>query len=394
MHRALELGRRADVLARTAEVGVALESLGGDDVPQQPDDLLALGGHLHLGDRVEQQVPTILRAGRPEVVDRAVTEGLHRDQPSVGVHKRPAHVREVGDPPAVQDAVVGMGDRLVHGMLAHADGGEPDVELADVHRVQRGIEGRLPGVQHILRPHWVVLQTELGHEHLGLDDVLDQPVVLVLAVRREEHVPVRTGHVRPSAEHRDHAGHIAVPDVVLLAGGPETARSIRGQHHVGGVDVGPVLALRQPEREHRTVLEPLRRAAAGCGVLALPDRPQTQDGDLPGVPVVQAVKGQDLTERRDPAGVPALVGVAVRLARRRAHRREQPLLGDELQEVAVPAALAVVLEQLFLAPLLEPVDRRPEQPSGLVVEMGRVVGVRIEQQRPGATGLLSRVDLA
>src|SRR6476620_9665628 len=68
VHRALELGQRADILARAAEVRVALESLGGDDVPQQLDDSLALGSDLHLADRVEQQVPTIPRAGRPEVI--------------------------------------------------------------------------------------------------------------------------------------------------------------------------------------------------------------------------------------------------------------------------------------------------------------------------------------
>ena len=131
-------------------------------------------------------------------------------------------MRKVSDAVAVEDAVVGMADRLVHGMLAHADGGEPDVELADVHRVQRGSEGRLPGVQHILEAYRVVLQAELGYEHLRLDDVLDQPIVLVLAVRRE-HIAVRAIHVRPPAEHRDHAGHVAVTDVELATRGSETA---------------------------------------------------------------------------------------------------------------------------------------------------------------------------
>jgi hypothetical protein len=83
-------------------------------------------------------------------------------------------------------------------------------------------------VQHILRAYRVVFQPELGDEHLRLDDVLDQPVVLVLAVCCEEHIPIRTSNVRPSAEHRDHAGHIAVTDVVLAAGGSETAPSIGG----------------------------------------------------------------------------------------------------------------------------------------------------------------------
>ena len=70
------------------------------------------------------------------------------------------------------------------------------------------------------------------------------------------------------------------------------------------------------------------------------------------------------------------------------------LLGDKLQEVCVPDALAVVLQKRFLAPVLEPVDGRPEQPSGGVVEMGRIVGVRVEQKRLGVAVLCSRVDLA
>src|SRR5829696_9122481 len=125
-----------------------------------------------------------------------------------------------------------------------------------------------------------------------------------------------------------------------------------------------MFALRQPEREHRTIVEPLGRTSAGPAIVALPDRPQAEDGDLPGIPVVHAVEGQDLAERRDPAGIPALVAIAVRLARLRAHLREQTLLGDKPQEVCVPDTLAVIPKKRFLAPVLEPVDRRPEQASG------------------------------
>jgi hypothetical protein len=69
------------------------------------------------------------------------------------------------------------------------------------------------------------------------------------------------------------------------------------------------------------------------------------------------------------------------------------LLGDELQELCVPDTVAVVLQKGFLTPVFEPVDGRPEQSSGDVVEMGRVVGVRVEQKRLGVAVLLSRVDL-
>src|SRR4029450_13309377 len=69
-------------------------------------------------------------------------------------------------------------------------------------------------------------------------------------------------------------------------------------------------------------------------------------------------------------------------------------LGDELQEVCVPDTLAVVPKKRFLAPVLEPVDGRPKQASGGVVELGRVVRVRVEQKRPCLAALFSRVDLA
>src|SRR5664279_1370452 len=113
------------------------------------------------------------------------------------------------------------------------------------------------GVQHVLRAHRVVLQPELGDEHLRLEDVLDQAVVLMLAVDGEEHISIRSVHVRPSTEHRDHSGDVSVTDVVLASGGVEAALPVRGQHHVGAVDVRPVFALRQPECEHRAVFEPL-----------------------------------------------------------------------------------------------------------------------------------------
>ena len=90
-------GSAADVARGHLEVRVLLEALGGDHVPEQVDHLLALGGHLHLRDRVEEQVAAVVGPGRAEVVDRAVAEQLHRDQPGVGVGEQLADVREVGD---------------------------------------------------------------------------------------------------------------------------------------------------------------------------------------------------------------------------------------------------------------------------------------------------------
>ncbi len=66
--------------------------------------------------------------------------------------------------------------------------------------------------------------------------------------------------------------------------------------------------------------------------------------------------------------------------------REKALLGGEGEEVAEPGPGAVVLVQGPLAALLEPVDGGTQQPAGLRVEVRRVVGVRVEQQRIGHGG--------
>ena len=174
MDGALELWQGADVHGGLLEVGVLLETLGSHHVPEPVDDPLALGGHLHLRHRVEQQVAAVVRGGGADVVDRPVAEELHRDQPRVGVSQPLAHVREVGDPLAVQDAVVCVRDGLVEGVLADPDGGETEVELADVDGVERGVEGGGPGVHDVRGTDRVVVQAELADVHLRRHHVLDQ----------------------------------------------------------------------------------------------------------------------------------------------------------------------------------------------------------------------------
>ena len=166
------------------------------------------------------------------------------------------------------------------------------------------------------------------------------------AVGGEEDVAVGALDVGAAAEDGDEAGDVAVADVVLGAGGPEAAVAVRAQQHVGGVDVGAVGLLGQAEREHLA----LRRAAraawrAGGGVVALPDRAEAEDGDLPGVPVVEAVEAEDLAEGGDPGGVPALVRLPPASDGRGQEGREQALLGGEVEEVGVPGAVAVVLDR-------------------------------------------------
>ena len=232
-------------------------------------------------------------------------------------------------------------------------------------------------------PHRVVVEAKLADVVLRVDDVLDQRVLRVPAVGREEDVAVRALDVGAAAEHRHHAGEVAVADVVLAAARGEAAVAGRRQHHVGRVDVRAVLLLGEAEREDRAVLEQLGGAPPGGRVVALPDRAEPEDRDLPRVPVGEPVEAGDLAERADAGGVPALVRVAAGLGGRSQQRREDALALDELQEVGVPGALVVVLLERRLAAGLEEVDRRQQRAPGRLVELLRVVGAGVEQERTG-----------
>ena len=96
--------------------------------------------------------------------------------------------------------------------------------------------------------HRVVVQLEIAHEHLAVHHVAEQLVVLVAAVGDEPHVALGALDVGAAREHRHHARHIAVADVVLLAGRAKHDAVVivggcRGQHHVGVVDIGTVFSL-------------------------------------------------------------------------------------------------------------------------------------------------------
>ncbi|GAA3030492.1 hypothetical protein GCM10020000_04010 [Streptomyces olivoverticillatus] len=276
-----------------------------------------------------------------------------------------------------------MRDGLVHRVLADADRAGAEVELADVDGVQGGVERGAAGVQDVVGRDRVVLEAELADVLRGVDDVLDEVVRLVAAVGGEEDVAVGALDIGAAAEDGDEPGGVAVAYVVLGAAGQEAAVAVGLQQHVGGVDVGAVGLLGQAEGEHLALREELRGAGAGGGVVALPDRTEAEDGDLPRVPVVEAVEAEDLVEGRDPGGVPALVLLPVGGRGRGEEGREQPFLGGEREEVGQPGAGAVVLDQLALAALLEPVDGGAQQPAGLGVEVRGVVGARVEEQLVG-----------
>ena len=263
VHRALELGQGADVARRHLEVHVVLEALGGDDVPQQVDHLFALAGHLHLDQRVVEQIAPVLGRGGAQVVGAAQGEELHGDQPAPGVGEELADVGEVGDLVVEQAARGGVVDRLVEGVGADADRGPAEVELADVDGVERGVPGFAPTRQDVRVGYGVVAQGEMTDVVLRVADVLDAVVALVAGIDDEEDVVVRP---RPFlgdlAEDRDQRGVVGVADVVLLAPGEVAAVGLRVERHLARVEIGAVLLLREAEGEDAALLRGTGRSAA------------------------------------------------------------------------------------------------------------------------------------
>ncbi len=376
MHRALELGQGPDVAGGHVEVGVLLEALGRDHVPQEVDDVLALGGDLHLHHRVVEQVAAVVGGGRAHVVGGPQREELHRRQPRVGVDEELADVGEVGDQPAVELPVAGVVDRLVEGVGADADRGPAEVVLADVDRVERRVPGLGPPHEDLGVGDRVVLEPEGGDEHRRVDRVLLQDVFGAVGLDHEEDVLVLArllvGHL---AEHRHQRRGVAVADVVLRPVG-HIAVGGRREAHLARVDVGAVGLLGETEGEDRPVGEEFGGPLLDRLVLAHPDRPEPEHRHLPGVPVAEAVEGRDLTEVAVAPGVP--VGALGAVARRGHEGGERPRVGEELTEVVVPDAAVVLVGDAVLPQRLEVGDGRLHQRPGLGVEPGGGVGVGVE----------------
>ena len=208
----------------------------------------------------------------PEVVGGAALVHLHGHEPQPGVHEVLAHVGHVGDLHAVEDAVGGVRDGLVEAVLGNADGCRADVELADVH----GIERRVPRMgapgEDVVFGDGVVVEREVGNVLLVADDVLLELIGLVAVVGGEEGVIV--GAVLDLAQGGDHLGLVAVADVVLLAVGHERTVTLGGQRGLGGVDVCAVGALGKTEGEDGAALEQLCSPFLGLLVGAHPDGAQ------------------------------------------------------------------------------------------------------------------------
>ena len=288
MYRTFEFGQRPDIGGRPAEVGVAFETARRDDIPQQIDDALALAGHLRLCDRVEQQEAPVVLVRGAEVISRPGGEDLHRHQSCIGVGEHPSHMREIGDPVAVENAVVGVRDGLEEGVLADADTGPAEVDLAHVDRRQGGVEGGLSHVQDVGLRHRIGVQVERGDEHLPGDDVPNQFIGPVAGVDKEEHMLARMLRiiVGELAVHAESTGGVAVSDVPLSATGTEPVGG-PAQDHVRGIDVRTVFAFGQPETENVALVQQAGDECARDVVCAEPHRAQTEHRDLPGIPVRQ-----------------------------------------------------------------------------------------------------------
>ena len=290
-------------------------------------------------------------------------------------------MREVGHLHPVEDPTVGVGDRLPEGVLADSDRAETQVELANVHRVERRIEGGRAGVEHVFLGHLVLVQAELGDVVLRVDHVSDQLVFVALRIGREEDVALRTIYFLDPAKDRDDPGLVAVADVVLLAARrPAGAVGVRGEDHVGRVDVGAVLTLGESEGEDRPITQELGRLLAGRLVSGHEERPQPQDRYLPGVPVGKPVEGRDLVEGADPGRVPPASRVPAAVALGGEEGLEDPELGLGIDEVPVPDVVTVGILQRLLAASLEPLDH-PLQPLPVFgVEVVESPLVRVEDQ--------------
>ena len=150
----------------------------------------------------------------------------------------------------VKPAAGGVVDGLVKSMRAHADGRPAEVELADVDRVQRGVKSLVAPDQDFFIGNPVILQFELGHVGLAVDDVPDQLEAFRLGIRHEEQV---FAAIRHPAEGGNHARLVGVADVVLATRNTVIAITLGRDHHVGGVNIGAVLFFRQAESKYFTL---------------------------------------------------------------------------------------------------------------------------------------------
>ena len=97
----------------------------------------------------------------------------------------------------------------------------------------------------------------------------------------------------------------------FTAVGQVPAFSCRHYGHLRRVEVSAVGLLAEAEGKDTARFQQFGGARFDLLVVTHPDWAQAQDGDLPGIPVLQSVKAQHLIEGAIPVGIPALVAVPI-----------------------------------------------------------------------------------
>jgi len=187
----------------------------------------------------------------------------------------------------------------IEGVGADPDGGQPRLYFPTFTVLSAASHASCPRERMSFR-RWVVMEGVFSHIGLHIDDVLHAFVFPVRGPHHEEDKSLRS---RPSSPGWTPGPPVGVADVVLPAVGPVRPVSLGDQLHFRGINIGTVFLFGKPEGKDA----PLPQEAGGpflhFFIVAHPDRPEAQDGDLPGVPVVEGVKGQDLVELAVAPGV-------------------------------------------------------------------------------------------
>ncbi len=132
----------------------------------------------------------------------------------------------------------------------------------------------------------------------------------------------------------------------------------------------------ETEGKDTAFFEKLRGFFLDLFIVAHPDRPQAQDRNLPGIPVLQPVKPQYFIESTIPVGVPAFIAAAV--LGRGQQGGEYFFRFDKLEKIRIPDPLVVVVLQFFLALVFKERDGFLHYLPGLGIQVfkGFVFGVQ------------------
>ena len=142
--------------------------------------------------------------------------------------------------------------------------------------------------------------------------------------------------------------------------------------------------LREAKCKDAALLEQARRPCLDFLVVAHPDGTESEDRDLPGVPIGEAIEAENLGEFAIPPGIPARIRSAV--ARRRQGRGEEFLLLHELEEIRVPGLFAVVALERSLPLVLEEFDGLQHDFPGGFVRVVATVVLGVEEDHRGLRG--------